>query len=77
MKSTWRGGGQTNREQNKQTHKKSARFMNNRISVLIVVVLLFQHLVLVFVFKQKLCLTVARWLRRVAYIFFCFSVAAL
>jgi cell division protein FtsB len=31
----------TNREQNKQTHKKNSRFRNNRILVLVVLALLF------------------------------------
>jgi hypothetical protein len=38
-KLTGRVGGQANREQYKQTHKKNSRFRNNRISVFIVLVL--------------------------------------
>jgi hypothetical protein len=47
-KSTGRGGGQANREQNKQTQKNSM-FRNNRISILVVLVLLLQHPFLVLV----------------------------
>jgi hypothetical protein len=39
-------------------------------------VLLFQHPVLVLVFKQKLCLSLAKWLGRLASFFPCLSVAA-
>jgi hypothetical protein len=60
-------------EMNKQTrdktnkHKnKNSRFRNNRISVLIVLVLLLQHPFLVLVFKQKFCLSLARWLGSLA-----------
>jgi hypothetical protein len=55
---------QTGNKTNKQTHKKNSRFRNNSISVLVVLVLLFQHPVLVLLFKQKLCLSLARWLGR-------------
>jgi hypothetical protein len=46
---------------NKQTQKNST-FRNNRISVLVVLVLLLQYPTLVLVFKQWLCLSLARWL---------------
>jgi hypothetical protein len=42
--------------------KKKSRFRNNKISVLVVLVLFLQHLVLVLVFKHYLCLNLARWL---------------
>jgi hypothetical protein len=61
---------------NKHTQKNS-RFSNNRISVLVVLVLLFQHPLLVLVFKQKLCLSLARWLGILAsFVFFFLSVTA-
>jgi hypothetical protein len=67
---------QTNKKQSKQTQKNS-RFRNNRISVLVVLVLLLQHPVLVLVFKQKLCLSLARWLQsHQFFFFFCLSAAA-
>jgi hypothetical protein len=55
---------------NKQTlTKKYSRFKNNQISVLVyVLVLLFQHPVLVLVFKQKLCGSLARWLGTVFFL---------
>jgi hypothetical protein len=56
--------------------KKNSRFRNNRISVLVVLVLLFQHPVLVLVFKQKLCLSLARWLGKTHQFFSCLSAAA-
>jgi hypothetical protein len=43
--------------------------MSNRISVLVVLVLLLQHPFLVLVFKQKLCLSLARWFERLASFF--------
>jgi hypothetical protein len=46
---------------NKHTQKTS-RFRNNRISVLVVLVLLLQNPVLVLVFKQRLYLSLARCL---------------
>jgi hypothetical protein len=61
---------------NKQTHKKF-QFSNKIISVVVVLVLLLQHPVLVIVFKQKLCLSLAKWLVRLTSFFFCYlSVAA-
>jgi hypothetical protein len=54
-KSTGRDGGLTKSEQDKHLErkkKKNSRFRNNRISVLVVLVLLLQHPVLVLVFKQ-------------------------
>jgi hypothetical protein len=53
-KSTGRDGGQTDSEQDKhlERKKKNSRFRNNRISVLVVLVLLLQHPVLVLVLKQ-------------------------
>jgi uncharacterized membrane protein len=62
---------QTNRKQNKQRNtQKHSRFRNNRISVLVVLVLLLQHPVLVLIFKQRLHLSFARWLGSVASFFF-------
>jgi hypothetical protein len=60
---------QTKTKTNKQinTHtKKNSRFRNNRISVLVVLMLLFQHPVLVLVFKQRLSLSLVRWLGNLA-----------
>jgi hypothetical protein len=58
---TGRSGGQRNREQHTHTHTHThthnSSFRNNRISFLVVLVLLFQHPVLVLVFKQELCLS--------------------
>jgi hypothetical protein len=52
----------TNKEETEQTNKNS-RFRNNRILVLFqVLVLLLQHPILVLVFKQKFCHSLARWL---------------
>jgi hypothetical protein len=68
----------TNREQYKQTnkHKKHSRFRNNRISALVVLVLLLQHPIMVLVFKQTFCLSLASWLRSLTSFFSCLSVAA-
>jgi uncharacterized membrane protein len=69
---------QTNKQETKQTNqqtKKSSQFRNNRISVLVyILVLVLQQPVLVLVFKQKLCCSLSRWLGSV--FFFCLSVAA-
>jgi hypothetical protein len=47
---------------NKKQTNKNSRFRTNRISGLVeVVVLLLQYPVLVLVFKQKVCLSLARW----------------
>jgi hypothetical protein len=65
----------TNKKQNKQTDKqtKNFRFRNNRISILVwVLVLLLQHPILVLVFKQKLCDSLARWWGSVWLSFFFF-----
>jgi hypothetical protein len=51
---------QTNKQETKQTQKNS-RFRNTRISVLVVLVLLLQPLVLVLIFKQRLCLSLPKW----------------
>jgi hypothetical protein len=54
---------QTNKKQRQTNKQKISRFKNNRISVLVsVLVLLLQHTVLVLVFKQKLCCSLTRWL---------------
>jgi hypothetical protein len=42
--------------QNKHTHTKTYRFRSNRISVLVVLMLLLHHPALVLVFKQRICL---------------------
>jgi hypothetical protein len=55
--------------------KKNSRFRNNRISVLVLVLLL-QHPFLVLVFKQKLCLSLTWWLGRLASFFTYLSEAA-
>jgi hypothetical protein len=53
----------TNKQEMKQTNKQNFRFRNNRISVLVyILVLLLQHLVMVLVVKQKLCGSLTRWL---------------
>jgi hypothetical protein len=44
---------------NKTNTQNTSRFRNNRISFLVVLVLLLQHPVLVLVFKKRLCLNVA------------------
>jgi hypothetical protein len=63
---------QKNKEQNKQT--KNSRFRNNRISVLVyVLVLLLQHLALVFIFKQRLCVSLSRCLGSLTDFFLSFS----
>jgi hypothetical protein len=63
----------TKKQETKETNtQKNPRFRNNRISDLVVLVLLLQHPVLVLVFKQKLCLSLTRWLP----VFSCLSVAA-
>jgi hypothetical protein len=50
-----------NKKQNKQTNtQKNSRFRNNRISVLVVLVLLLQHPVLVLVFKQIISFVVQK-----------------
>jgi hypothetical protein len=71
---------QTNKKQDKQTNwqTKNSTFRNNRISILVwVLVLLLQHPILVLVFKQKLCHSLARWLGSVCFFFpFCLSEAA-
>jgi hypothetical protein len=65
---------QTNRKQNKQTNtQKNSRFRNKRISVLVVLVLVLQHLVLVLVFKQGLCHSLTRWLGSLSNFFFFLS----
>jgi hypothetical protein len=55
---------------NKHLEKKNSRFRNNLISVFVVVVLLLQHPVLVLVFEQDLCLSLARWLGGTGQFFF-------
>jgi hypothetical protein len=50
--------------------KKNSRFRNNRILTLVVLVLLFQHPVLVLGFKQKVCLSLARCLAETHQFFF-------
>jgi hypothetical protein len=51
-----------NKQKNKQTNtQKNSRFRNNRISVLVLLMFLFQHPVLVFAFKQRLCLSSGRF----------------
>jgi hypothetical protein len=60
---------QTGNKTNIQTHKLNSRFKNNRISVLVILVLLFLHPVLVLVCKQKLCLSFTRWLGRLTSFF--------
>jgi hypothetical protein len=54
---------QTGDKTNKQTNtQKNSKVRNNRISVLVVLVLLLEHPVLGLVFKQKFCLSLSRWL---------------
>jgi Mg2+/citrate symporter len=50
-----------NKQETKQTnkHTKKLQVQENRISVFVVLVLFLQHPVLVLVFKQKLCLSLA------------------
>jgi hypothetical protein len=62
----------TNKQETKETNtlKKNSSFRNNRISVLVVLVLLFKHSILMLVFKQKLCLSLTRWLGRLTSFFF-------
>jgi hypothetical protein len=43
-----------NNQPTKQTYKKNSRFRNNRISVLVVLVLFLKYPALVLVFKQRL-----------------------
>jgi hypothetical protein len=62
----------TNKQETKPTnkHTRKSRYRNNRLSFLVVLVLLLHYPVLVLVFKQSLCLSLARWLGSLASIFF-------
>jgi hypothetical protein len=65
----------TNKHTHTQTHtkkkkkKKNSRFRKNRISVLVILVLLLQNPLLVLVFKQRICLSLTKWLGSLANFF--------
>jgi hypothetical protein len=68
---------QTNKQETKQTNtQKKFQVQNNTISVLVVLVLLLQNPVVVLVFKQRLGLSLTRWLGSLTSFFSCLSAEA-